>query len=790
MESIRGGPSMLENYSDEDEGSRSGKHRDGRRRSGRCICARYLKSLETHHKGQARRKQPGQPVADVDLLEALQSLGDFDAMHCFVAILSGGLNLAKRIIRLHFSIDVQAYANLPQPGRSSWQDGMLPWYRELHRPDAHGRSRYSMLLECVVHGLLGDGYTSGLHDEVLDILRVSHDTKGELCGDSSEVASLTMKAPQAAEVLDPRQRKNVSHRASSVSTLSPGGPGLAIGVQSRQRAFSGVGAAGGSMASLGAGTQQAQPQQFSHQKEVPSTPVAPTGGMATTRAHSKGVLSEIILWTELYEAESLMNHRTHFENFTQWCHSAQLIPFLLRCYRRCGIAGLIPGQRSGGHKHGVDPSHPLVLPTVSNFCYGHCYPLHRVLEYFYGGMERIVCSCDDPLVVEEDRSQLGLIAGQERLNNQCWFQLSDRDAFHLAEHMPSQNMNAALNKVLLQQLEEQLNNAGKPPRPSSVDGRSHSIVQSKHGFDEDDNDERRGSFARSLKGMGKRNTRMSSVSQLLAAAPTPGRKQNFGRSRRKVGGRSSGERQPRRRPTRQAASLGLLAPEDPFFWFCQQNFALYTYPATNISRNLLNEGHGLVLRYSDFVSRTGTPQRRRDRPGNGEGYDGYIEEEIDDYRSSMYGDGQPVVASINLCQPTDATSHIRQRWEVKKEFIDDQKLILGDAGWFPGAQGHRFTFEVTTAHVERYVRLSVVPQAQLLYMEHAVVPHSKKDRSDSLPQDLTDADSSDSGGESPATAANTRRRRFTKGNSPTSGVSNAEQAPRSMLPPLLPAKTC
>merc|ERR1719183_1771373 len=115
-------------------------------------------------------------VNDPDIELALRSLGDFDVMHCFVAVLAGGLNLAKLIIRVHFSIDPRAYEHLPPPMNTNWLDAMLPWYNEFHRPSLHGRSRYNMLLDSVVHGLLGDGYTSGAHDEVLDIMRVSKDT--------------------------------------------------------------------------------------------------------------------------------------------------------------------------------------------------------------------------------------------------------------------------------------------------------------------------------------------------------------------------------------------------------------------------------------------------------------------------------------------------------------------------------------------------------------------------------------------------------------------------------------
>jgi len=168
-------------------------------------------------------------------------------------------------------------------------------------------------------------------------------------------------------------------------------------------------------------------------------------------------------------------------------------------------------------------------------------------------------------------------------------------------------------------------------------------------------------------------------------------------------------------------TLGVMAAEDPFFWFCQQNFAVYTFPASSVPRNVLNEGRGLTFRYSDFVSRTGTPERQRDER---KGIAAENDPAMQDEKSKL----KYVPPSINLCQPTETTSWVRQRWEVKKVFVDDSSLILGDAGWFPGALGNRFTFEVMTEQVERYVRLGSVPQAQLLYVEHLQVPRQRKDK--------------------------------------------------------------
>merc|ERR1740121_949677 len=57
----------------------------------------------------------------------------------------------------------------------------------------------------------------------------------------------------------------------------------------------------------------------------------------------------------------------------------------------------------------------------------------------------------------------------------------------------------------------------------------------------------------------------------------------------------------------QNAKCGMIAPDDPFFWFCQQNYSLHTYPMGNVPRQLVNEGQNLAFQYSDFVSRSGTP---------------------------------------------------------------------------------------------------------------------------------------------------------------------------------------
>merc|ERR1719487_2924631 len=97
-----------------------------------------------------------------------------------------------------------------------------------------------------------------------------------------------------------------------------------------------------------------------------------------------------------------------------------------------------------------------------------------------------------------------------------------------------------------------------------------------------------------------------------------------------------------------------------------------------------------------------------------------------DTSNTFADDDKFVPPSICLCQPTEITAHVRQRWDVRKHFVDDQKLILGDTGWYPGALGFRFTFETKSSNVDRYVQLSSVPQAQLLYVEYRGLPRKKR----------------------------------------------------------------
>jgi len=286
---------------------------------------------------------------------------------------------------------------------------------------------------------------------------------------------------------------------------------------------------------------------------------------------------------------------------------------------------------------------------------------------------------------------------------------------------------------------------------------------------------------------------MISAAQSRMAGPMAMTKRGSLKSLGVVSKASGRPKQPRVPPR-----FGLLAPDDPFFWFCHQNFLVYTYPAQNLPRHLLSDGVALTCQYSDFTSRTATPEPRGDaadggRPG----------------RSEM-----PAPPSICLCQPTELSGHVRQRWPVRKEFVDEQQLILGDTGWFPGALGQRFTFEAKTDTAERYVRLNLVPQAQLLYLEHLRLPSTAKAKHRSREGHSQEparrarfdaAVSSSSSSESSAEDENagltlrrgrgSRRRplgrsasRPTAAGEQRAGSLGADETTNLMLPPLLPTK--
>jgi len=443
---------------------------------------------------------------------------------------------------------------------------------------------------------------------------------------------------------------------------------------------------------------------------------------------SKSTLKTFQVWCELLGTESPVNHKVHFEVFNQWCHSAQLLPFLLRCYRRFGIAGLAPGQHVGGH-NGTDPFHPLVLPTVPDFCYGHCYPLHKVLQYFYGGTEQIVCSIDDSKTVDLKRSLLGLIPGQERLNNQCWFQVDEQPEEAIPKTGKSklrkslkgsvQDESGQLDSELLQQLQASLE---RDKLKASIASRKSSAAATIHGAlanlspQQPKGSDKKHSEAHSS----KKSMAMSQEDEKKPIAPV---KRRFGPALK-----------------RQTGPLGpgQITASDTFFSFCHGDFSMYTYSANQVPRQILQDPFAIRCHYSDFVSRSGTPVRKpQELCGEGD-----LPEITSVYAADARAAAPP---SICLCQPTDLTSHTRARWNVQMEFADDDQLLLGDAGWFPGALGHRFTFEAKTNDVQRYVLLDSMPQASLVFMEHVRI--AKKERKKDRLRKKGDSSSDESSGE-------------------------------------------
>lgn len=207
---------------------------------------------------------------------------------------------------------------------------------------------------------------------------------------------------------------------------------------------------------------------------------------------------------------------------------------------------------------------------------------------------------------------------------------------------------------------------------------------------------------------------------------------------------------------------GGLAPDDPFFWFAAGNLALHTFPPVNAPRKTLQDNalDVLTLRYSDFASRSGTPEPGAAASGTDQGMSSLAPNRSNSHRITLsrlpaapfsrgasmnLADGgahndpglMPIPPPNCLHQPTELGVR-RKRWEVKQEFVDDRRMILGDAGWFPGAQGHRFTFEASAADVSLYVHLNEVPQAQLLFVLNTLLP-PRIERPAPVPADHTSA---------------------------------------------------
>lgn len=679
----------------------SGDEADAGEKESNCTCKRYIRGF-----GKEEATEPAD--GSVELL-----LQDFDLMHCFAAVLAGGLNLAKQVMRLHFSIDPGAYANLPMPAKSQWKNGILGWYREFHRSDAHGRSRYSRVLESVLRGLLGDGYTGGLLCDSLDILRLKPETKQQ---------------EPVRKVGTETVRKSPAPHASQLSQASQVSPTGTRRAENPANVFGGFKVP---MSMLKSGVHRARMQVLlgsgakDADEDTPLNTLAQmhTGLVGSHEQTTQNVMSDIAMWVDRCESKSIFGHRGHFQSFAQWCHTAHLIPFLRRVYRRCGVAGLAADHRSGRYKHGVDPSHPLVLPTMSDFCYGHCYPLHRVLQYFYGGVDRLMCSIDDPREADVERNTLGLIAGQERLNNQCWFrpatavedcrQLSHRGREETAQAVRGvkSHTKSDLEMTRTSSTSSVRRITGGQPPPVSAAGRQSTRV----------------SLASHLQG------RRSSLTSAVIAAPGL---QPRSASRRPHSGSHSNDARSEKGPghaksakvPRQPPKLGELIPTDPFFWFCQQNFAIYTYPANMMPRNFFNDPRTLANSYADFISRAGSPEPPQDQGPEVSFADRAERDEWSVEDDAFQSTARPLPPSICLCQRTEMSSHVRERWEVKKDMVDEKGIILGDTGLFPGAYNYRFTFEMKADNVDGFVRSLVVPQAQLLYLQYSERPSRAGER--------------------------------------------------------------
>jgi len=480
----------------------------------KCTCSQYIFAAKPQLGAKKEKQGKGDGILATEgeaakLRQALAALPEYDILHTFAALMSGGLNLAKSVLRLHFSIGPGAYENLPEPSCKTYEEALMPWYREFHRMDIHNRSRHGMLLTSVLRGMLGNGLTSGLHVEALDLLR------------------LPLPATASTnEKLQPRP---------ALSGRAPGG------------GFSGT---PHNNPMFGAQRSPSQILLRQQSKESLASDEKPDLDRQTTKPGSKKFLTHVQVSCALNGCDSPVGLKQHFEVFHQWCHSAHLLPFVKRCYRRCGIAGLAAGQHVGRHTKGANPFYPLVLPTVPTVCYGHCYPLHKVFQYFYAGTETILCSIDDSKTLESEKTSWGLVGGQDRLNNQCWFKVADE----VDPREESDGHNGHTSREPSKKA---------PHRSSMLPHSAHTLKPSGKSLDE----ERR--------------------QQLLV------RKKQFAAKRQQM-------------PLRP----GVMTAADPFFWFCHGDFYLYTFPANQVPRNFLQDPSVVVCRYADIVSRSGTPVRR------------------------------------------------------------------------------------------------------------------------------------------------------------------------------------
>lgn len=458
-----------------------------------------------------------------------------------------------------------------------------------------------------------------------------------------------------------------------------------------------------------------------------------------------------------------------------------------------------------------------------------------------------MCSVDDPKQVEAEMKQYKLSPGQDRMNFQCWLRVQDSGISTTAQaennaHLLQMRLGklgqldmssrhgsttsvAAVGDTLgtlKKSLAHALGRPGSPSGQSNRGGASPSFrhmsrTHSRHGsslMSQVGGPSNKLGHHSTIIGGGiksrQNSTQYGPNSARALSIATGSRRASSSRASR-LGG--PGGRQPMAViQKKKVVRAGVLTPKDPFFWFLQHNFAMYTFP--NPPRHLLQQvrnGQNLAIHYHDFLSRNNSPTRdgddmtslngkasavlekealRRSRaasrlpgsrhsrapsrsgstaPSRSASRDFEMEREEFEEEASDAGNlslseldleaggahlqlrsqqPQNPPPSICLCQPTELSSHVRERWELELKFVDDKKLILGDQGWWPGAAGYRFTHEVKTDDASLYVRLGTVPQAQLLYMytkrvQGRVGKGDKEGKAVHADEDKTDSDASE-----------------------------------------------
>jgi len=306
-------------------------------------------------------------------------------------------------------------------------------------------------------------------------------------------------------------------------------------------------------------------------------------------------------------------------------------------------------------------------------------------------MDKIVCSCDDAKEVDADRALLGLIPGQERLNSQCWFK--------------------TLAPFVAQETRMTLGGFGQLAQTGKnfpMDFGSLNPAAVREALSKDF-----GRLRRRASGLpdGLKMAQDASNRRKMTDMSTQASRNGSGQSSRHGGARKRGMRG----PTRGPAHPGELVAEDSFFWFTRPNIAVNTYPAQDRPRAAFSDPMLLKTHYTDFVSRTGTPV------SSPRGSRDNLNLDLEDSATSDIA----IPPSICLCQRTELSSHVRQRWEVEKVIVDEKGMLLGDCNLFPGAYGYRFTFEVKSDNVDKFVRASEVPVFQIFYMEYVRYQKSK-----------------------------------------------------------------